>query len=586
MKSQIKPEKNHQELLDNINSAIAVYEGQQDGQDFIFKYFNRQAEQIDNISKENLLGQSVLNIFPKIKEFGLFAIFQKVWETGIPEHFPVCLYEDNRLTAWRENFVFRLSTGEIAAIYTDKTEEHLAKDLLRKNKEQLDLILNNFNGFIYTVSRDYKIKFMNKALIDHLGYDAIGANCYELIHGFSGKCPWCLGNKVLSGETINFENQSPKNKRWYYYIASPGLDSEGKVSGQQVIAIDINDRKIAEQMMEENQKKLHLENRLLKSASTNRYGLGEIIGQSIKMQEIYNLILEVASSDASVFIYGESGTGKELVANAIHTLGKRKDQSFLPVNCGGIPDNLVESEFFGYKKGAFTGANIDKSGFLEIADKGTLFLDEIGEINLNMQVKLLRAIDGDGFIPLGSNLPVKTDIRVIAATNKDMDMLVKKGFMRSDFFYRINVVPIHLPPLRKRREDIAFLIYHFLKKFSSGKSLPHIPPNIMTALENYDWPGNVRELQNIIHRYVVLNRIDVFNSFGTKEDKNNSIQLIEPDLSDGVTNLQDGIQNYEKKMITLCLKKNQWKLGKVASILGINRKTLYSKIKKYEINKF
>ncbi|MCP4553301.1 MAG: sigma-54-dependent Fis family transcriptional regulator, partial [Bacteroidetes bacterium] len=499
MKSQIKPDKNYQELLDNINIAIAIYEVSQNGQDFIFKYVNSQAAKIDNIPKDNLLGQSVLKIFPNIKDFGLFSVFQRVCKTGMPEHFPVSLYEDNRLTALREYFVYPLSTGEIVAVYTDETKPYIARKALQKSKKQLDLILNGFNGFIYTVSKDYEINFMNKALIKHLGYDATGANCYEVIHGFRDKCPWCLGNKVLSGETINFEKQSPKNNRWYYYIASPGLDSEGEISGQQVIAMDINDRKIAEQKMEENQKKLQLENRVLKSASTNRYGLGDIIGQSIKMQEIYNLILEVASSDASVFIHGESGTGKELVAKAIHTLGKRKEQSFLPVNCGGIPDNLVESEFFGYQKGAFTGANIDKSGFLEIADKGTIFLDEIGEINLNMQVKLLRAIDGDGFTPLGSNMPVKTDLRVISATNKDLDTLVKKGFMRSDFFYRINVVPIHLPPLRKRREDIPLLIYHFLKSFSRGKSLPHIPPNIMNRLENYDWPGNVRELQNIVH---------------------------------------------------------------------------------------
>ncbi|MCD4675458.1 MAG: sigma-54-dependent Fis family transcriptional regulator [Desulfobacula sp.] len=586
MKPQIKLEKKFQELFDNINYAIAVYEARRDGQDFIFKYFNRQAELIDNIRKKDLIGQSVLKMFPGVKDLGLFAVFQQVWKTGIPEHLPVSLYEDNRLTGWRENFIYRLSTGEIVAAYTDETETRLTMENLQKSKKQIDLIINSFKGFIYTVSSDYKIEFMNKALIKDVGQDALGKNCYELIHGFKDKCSWCPQDKVLSGKTVSFESKSPKNNKWYYYIASPGLDSVGKISGQQVIVIDINDRKISEQKIAETQKKLQLENKLLKSASVNRYGLANIVGQSIKMQEVYNLILEVTSSDASVLIHGESGTGKELVANAIHTLGERKNQPFLPVNCGGIPENLIESEFFGYKKGAFTGANIDKSGFLEIADKGTLFLDEIGEINLNMQVKLLRAIDGDGHTPLGSSMPVKTDIRIIAATNKDLDALVKKGFMRPDFFYRINVVPIHLPPLRKRREDIVLLIYHFLKKFSTGKTLPHIPPKIMKALENHDWPGNVRELQNIIHRYIALNRLDVFDSFGMANDENKPLQEIEPDLNDKGLNLQGSIQNYEKKIIALYLKKNQWKQGKVASILGINRKTLFSKIKKYGITKF
>jgi len=403
MKSQIQSEKKFQDLFDNINSAIAVYEASQNGQDFIFKYFNRHAERIDKIRKKDLLGQSVLKIFPKVKDFGLFAVFQQVLKTGVPEHHPTSLYEDNRLIRWRENFVYRLSTGEIVAVYNDVTETHLVSHSLQKSKKHLDLILNNFKGFIYTVSRDYKIEFMNKALIEHVGHDASGANCYELIHGFNNKCSWCKENKVLSGETINFEHKSSKNNRWYYYIASPILDAEGKISGQQVIAIDINDRKLSEQIIVNSQKELQRENRLLKSATTNRYGLGNILGQSNKMQEVYNLILEVASSDASILIYGESGTGKELVASAIHTMGKRKNQPFLPVNCGGIPETLIESEFFGYKKGAFTGANIDKSGFLEIADKGTLFLDEVGEIDLNMQVKLLRAIDGNGYTPLGSS---------------------------------------------------------------------------------------------------------------------------------------------------------------------------------------
>lgn len=584
MKSQIQTDNKFQDLFDNINSAIAIYEVSENGQNFIFKYLNRQAEKIEKISREKIIGQNVLKIFPKVKDFGLFTVFQQVWKTGIPKHHSFSLYGDNRL-GYRTNFVYRLSTGEIASVYTDDTKRILAREVLQNSKDQLDLILNSFNGFIYTVSRNYIISYMNQAFIEYLGYDASGTKCYEVIHGLKDKCSWCIGDKALSGTTVNFERQSPKNNRWYYYIASPGLDSKGEISGQQVIAIDITDRKIAEQAIEDDKKRLQLENRLLKSASTNRYGLSDIIGQSIKMQEVYNLILEVASSDASVFINGESGSGKELVAKAIHNLGKRKDQAFLPVNCGGIPETLVESEFFGYKKGAFTGANIDKSGFLEMADKGTLFLDEIGEINLNMQVKLLRVLDGEGFTPLGSNMPVKTDIRVIAATNKDLDALVKKGLMRPDFFYRINVIPIHLPPLRQRREDIALLIYHFLKKFSAGKPLPNIPPNIMTVLENYDWPGNVRELQNIIHRYVTLNRLDVFNSFGIQRYENEPTQEIEPDLNGEMHSLQDAMKNYEKKIITLCLDKNQWQQGKVASILKLNRKTLYSKIKKHNIAK-
>lgn len=444
-------------------------------------------------------------------------------------------------------------------------------------------IVNDYKGFIYTVSKDYKIEFMNKTLIDHIGKDATGSDCFNLIHGLDEKCRWCVGDRVLSGETANFECKSPKDNRWYYYVSTPMVNSQNEIAAQQLIAIDIHDRKQKEEWLEEKRQQLKQENLLLKHAAINQYGLDEIVGQSNKMKEVYNLILEVASSDASILIYGESGTGKELVANAIHNLSANTARPFLPVNCGGIPDTLIESEFFGYKKGAFTGAHIDKAGFIEIVDGGTLFLDEIGDINLNMQVKLLRAIDGDGYTPLGGNQVIKPKVRIISATNRDLNDLVAKGLMRTDFFYRINVVPVYLPPLRERRDDISLLIYHFLKKFSSAKSLPHIPPKIMNELEQYNWPGNVRELQNIIHRYVTLNSLDVFNSFLSTEWVEDASEKIFPDLDDQLTDLQDAMEHYEKKILLHYLKKNKWNQSKAAASLGINRKTLYSKIKKHGI---
>jgi transcriptional regulator with PAS, ATPase and Fis domain len=205
--------------------------------------------------------------------------------------------------------------------------------------------------------------------------------------------------------------------------------------------------------------------------------------------------LKAAESNANVIIYGESGTGKELVAKSIHALSDRGSKPFVPVNCGAIPENLIESEFFGYQKGAFTGANQEKAGFLSAANGGTLFLDEVGEINANMQIKLLRAIDGGGFSPLGSNQIVKPDIRIIAATNRDLADKIHQGHFRSDFFYRIHVIPINLPSLRERREDIPLLIHHFLQLFGDDNKLQSIPETTMQAMQRYDWPGNVREFK-------------------------------------------------------------------------------------------
>ena len=230
----------------------------------------------------------------------------------------------------------------------------LTEEQLNRTKEGLDLILNSFNGFIYTVSKDYKIEYLNQALMNQIGYDATGENCFQLINGFDKKCPWCVGDTVFSGKTASFEQKNPRDNRWYYYVSTPRFDNDGKVVAQQLIAIDIHEKKNKEDNLEKNIDTLEQENRLLKSAVINRYGLDKIVGQSPKMQEIYNLIIDVASSDASVILYGESGTGKELVANAIHHFGKRKKHAFLPVNCGGVPENLIESEFFGYEKGAFT----------------------------------------------------------------------------------------------------------------------------------------------------------------------------------------------------------------------------------------
>lgn len=444
-------------------------------------------------------------------------------------------------------------------------------------------IINGYSGFIYTVTKDYTIEFMNQTMIDHIGYDATGKNCHQVIHGLDQKCSWCLGEKVLAGEPQHFEYKSPRDQRWYYYVSTPRRNSENQIVAQQLIAIDIHDRKLKEEALIENEICLKQENTILKSAAISRYGLGNIVGQSYKMQELYNLILEVASSDASVLIIGESGTGKELAAQAIHNLGPKKNKPFLPVNCGGIPDTLIESEFFGYQKGAFSGAHINKSGFLKIADQGTLFLDEIGEINQSMQVKLLRAIDGDGYTPLGSHEVVKPQIRIIAATHKNLDELVEKKVMRSDFYYRINVVPIYLPPLRERRDDIALLIYHFIKKFSDKSPLPHVPPRIMTALEQYDWPGNVRELQNIIHRYVTLNRLDVFDEFLTTPRPMTPDDGLDSNDTPLGASLKEMMDRYEQKILATTLAQHRYNQRQTADTLGINRKTLYSKIKKFNL---
>ena len=350
-----------------------------------------------------------------------------------------------------------------------------------------------------------------------------------------------------------------------------------KTAEEEVLAIsrDITDKKRTEQELQD-------ENQRLKASIKDRFRLGDIIGKSRLMQHVYDRILEAAKTDAGVIIYGESGTGKELVARAVHDMSHRRDKAFVPVNSGAIPENLLESEFFGYKKGAFTGASSDKHGYLDLAQGGTLFLDEIGDIGLSMQIKLLRAIDGGGYTPVGGNQVKNTDVRIIAATNKNLAELVKKGEIREDFYYRIHIIPINMPPLRERKEDLPLLIDHFLKIYgNSSQKNPPITGKILDALTGYDWPGNVRELQNSLQRYVTLKKFDFLESPNTEVTV--SADTVTEDAISEVLNYQAAVEKFEKKLILHALERHQWHREKAAASLGIPRRTFFRKLKSLEL---
>ncbi|MCX7977542.1 MAG: sigma-54 dependent transcriptional regulator [Bdellovibrionaceae bacterium] len=253
-------------------------------------------------------------------------------------------------------------------------------------------------------------------------------------------------------------------------------------------------------------RQLETENRVLRRELTREYSFQNVVGNSPAMHQIFDLVRRVSATPTNILITGESGTGKEVIAKAIHYGGPLKDKPFVTVNCGAIPENLMESEMFGHKKGSFTGAVSDKQGLFEVADGGTLFLDEVGELPASIQVKLLRAIQERVIRRVGATEDMKVDVRIIAATNRDLETMVKQGTFRQDLFYRLNVINIKLPPLRERREDIPLLANHFLKKYNEklGKSISGISQEAMDIIKSYDYPGNVRELENIIERTVAL----------------------------------------------------------------------------------
>ncbi|GAK49720.1 PAS modulated sigma54 specific transcriptional regulator, Fis family [Candidatus Moduliflexus flocculans] len=320
--------------------------------------------------------------------------------------------------------------------------------------------------------------------------------------------------------------------------------------------------------------KLQRENLALKATNYERYRLGPIIGKSRRMQEVYELIAAAAASEFHVVISGESGTGKELVARTIHALSSRTNQPFVPVNCGAVTETIFEREFFGHRKGAFTGADRNAPGYFDAADQGTLFLDEIGELSFPMQVKLLRVLENREFTPVGGTMPRRVDARILAATNKRLPEMVRDGQFREDLFYRLHVMEIVVPPLRERREDIPLLLEALLQEYAPETPLPSA---ILDAFMRYDWPGNIREMQNRLQRYLATGRIDI-PSVDLPPASTLSIAPLPPGIQ-----LHDAVETLEAHLIRETLIRNKWRRVKTAEELGIPRRTLQRKVEKYGI---
>ena len=327
-----------------------------------------------------------------------------------------------------------------------------------------------------------------------------------------------------------------------------------------------------------NHRLFELENKL-----ETRYSFERIAGNSRVIKETIRLAQKVAPTDSTVLIEGETGTGKELFAQSIHNASLRKHKSFVAVNCSAFPKELLESEIFGHKKGAFTGAAYDKKGLFEEAHEGTLFLDEIGEMPSELQAKLLRVLEEHTFTKIGDTKPTKVNVRIIAATNRDLQSSLKAGRFRKDFFYRIHILPIYLPPLRLRKEDIPILVNQFANDFSRGEKISVVPQHVIDAMQDYDWPGNVRELQNTVHRYITLGSIDLHClPRPTLDDAADALQELSPLQTDNPNlPLHDAINAFEKRYIEHLLNANQWHRSRVAELLGIDRRTLFRKMKAY-----
>ena len=319
-------------------------------------------------------------------------------------------------------------------------------------------------------------------------------------------------------------------------------------------------------------------NILLTQALEKRYSFGNILGKNTRMQEIFELISDIANTDSTVLIQGESGTGKELIARAIHFNSHRKNKSFVVANCSAYSQNLLESELFGHEKGSFTGAIRRKIGRFEMANGGTIFLDEIGEVSPPTQILLLRVLQDHRFERVGGEETLEVDVRVIAATNKNLTEEMKKGTFREDLYYRLNVIPIFIPPLRERKDDISLLASHFLQKFNRerGKEVTGFSPEVMEIFLRHSWPGNVRELENVIDHAIIIAKQE---KILLKDLPQSLLQRPMP-TQEFIT-----LQDYEKDFILKTLKETNWNKHKTSKKLNINRSTLYGKMKRYGLEK-
>jgi two-component system response regulator AtoC len=331
-----------------------------------------------------------------------------------------------------------------------------------------------------------------------------------------------------------------------------------------------------------NRQKLVRENSALREQLQTDHSFDKFIGNSEAVAKLKKLAARIASSDSTVLIRGESGTGKDLIAQAIHHRSARKNGPFVSINCAALPETLLESELFGHKRGSFTGAFKDKDGLFKVAHSGTFFLDEVGNTSSAIQVKLLRVLEEKKITPVGDTKPTEVDVRLIAATNADLEEEVKAGRFRADLFYRLNVIPVFIPPLRERKEDIALLADHFVAKFSARMNVPvkEISPQAMEFLMNYPWPGNVRELENTIERAALLNRTGTLEAadFPEKLSRPPEPSLIGPDEPGNPT-----LESIEKAYIHYVMTQTDGKKAEAARILGIDTSTLYRKLDRYQL---
>ncbi len=435
----------------------------------------------------------------------------------------------------------------------------------RRSMDSTAIILESISDGVFTVDDNWRITTFNRAAEEITGIarqEAVGKPCSEVFRASMCEEDCALKSTMETGVSVINKSAfiiDAEGRRIPISVSTALLrNGKGEILGGAETFRDLS-------LVEELRKELK-----------GRFQAGDLVSRSTSMRRLFDLLPLLAASDSTILIQGETGTGKEFLARAIHNQGPRHDKPFVAVNCGALPDTLLESELFGYKAGAFTGATKDKPGRFQIAAGGTLFLDEIGEISPALQVRLLRVLQEKTFEPLGGTGSVKADVRIITATHQDLAARVKKGAFRQDLFYRINIVKLDLPPLRKRREDIPLLIEHFISRFNrlQSKSVSGIQPEVISFLMAYDYPGNIRELENLIEHAFILCGEGLIESRHFPEEF-----MARSPQQKVITNMNGALKAVEAQTILEALKRNRYNRLAAARDLGIHKSTLFRKVK-------
>ena len=468
----------------------------------------------------------------------------------------------------------------LARVKTHLTLRHQQQEIEAQNERFQKLADGAFEGIL--MHDQGEILDVNQQLLTMLGYEydeLIGTNAFDLLEPSSRDI---AASRLETEDEQPYEVQALKQDGTVFPVEIQARSITWQERAARVVAI----RDISWQHV------LGQEQRTLRITLDGREHFGALVGKSQPMIHAYESILRASAADVPVVIYGETGTGKELAARTIFDMSFHHTACFVPVNCASIPDNLFESEFFGHRKGAFTGADRDHAGYFEQAKGGTVFLDEVGELSLPMQAKLLRVLEDHTYTPVGANAHRTADVRIIAATNRELRALVRQGIVRSDFFHRLHVLAIDLPPLRDRKDDLPLLIAHFLKRQAEAGNPSHItmlPADMMDRFSCYDWPGNVRELFNELHRYLAVGTVELSGELpcdasdeSTGSASNASAANSEaPPIPDDLP-LSTALEHFEQYYITRTFRRQNKHRGNTAEALEVNRKTLYKKLKRYE----